>query len=143
MLGGSTRVVQLHILIATIRGRRGQERSLQSACGFQQHDGLTVFRRKVRTSRGLGELNVDAAFRSGLPPTTRLGIVNYGDREYLRLGDDRVGKLQLPTPFVQLVGVDAVGHRHTGYGGARPVTGFYCAALEFERVGSSGCHRVR
>jgi len=49
----------------------------------------------------------------------------------------------LPTPFVQLVGVDAAAHRHTGYGGAGPFTGFDRAALEFESVGSSGCHRVR
>ena len=69
--------------------------------------------------------------------------MNQGDRENPRLGDDRLGTPQLPTPLVQLVGVDAVSHRYTRNGGASLVARFDCAALEFERVGSSGCHRVR
>jgi hypothetical protein len=46
-------------------------------------------------------------------------------------------------PLVQLVRVDAVSHRHAGNRGAGLVARFDCTALEFERVGSPGRHRVR
>ena len=41
-----------------------------------------------------------------------------------------------------LIGVDRVGHRHAGNRGAKLITGFDCAALEFETVRSSGRHIV-
>ena len=43
---------------------------------------------------------------------------------------------------MQLIGIDRVGHRHAGNRGAKLITGFDCAAFEFETVRSSGRHIV-